>query len=369
VSVAGESIADYVKLVRELGPLGELVEFNISSPNTKLVYEWSRKPGELATLLREVREATAKPLIVKLSPDFADVNEREIIPAALPPASGSSTTATPGGSRIDAFRRRGRPLGPDLFPATLDNVRRTRRTFGADLEIIATGGVDAPENAWQLLHEGANAVGYFTGFITRGPILARQILERLLARPLKAPGTSREASHLIPLVHRCPATKTQRPDAAWRAHPPIYDVHSSTEGTPPRFPDSTRLILAAASRLRISRGQTRPLTLNHGARKVYRSLFPARQRGHAVASTRLPLESGNLWGRALRGRVDRQYIGGAPARPHQAVAFSLPVEAAVDKWIRCEHSRDVPGASAGGEQALEDLARQDRPAGLMNPVK
>src|SRR2546428_11962064 len=36
VSVAGESIDDYVKLVRELGTLGDLVEFNISSPNTKL---------------------------------------------------------------------------------------------------------------------------------------------------------------------------------------------------------------------------------------------------------------------------------------------------------------------------------------------
>src|SRR4029434_5307791 len=69
--------------------------------------------------------------------------------------------------------------GPDIFLATLENVRRTRQAFGADLEIVATGGVDAPEKAWQLLHEGANAVGYFTGFITRGPILARQILERL----------------------------------------------------------------------------------------------------------------------------------------------------------------------------------------------
>jgi dihydroorotate dehydrogenase len=59
-------------------------------------------------------------------------------------------------------------------------LRRTRRAFGADIEIIATGGVDSPEKAWQLLHEGANAIGYFTGFITRGPILARQILERLL---------------------------------------------------------------------------------------------------------------------------------------------------------------------------------------------
>jgi len=182
VSVAGESIADYVKLVRELGPLGELVEFNISSPNTKLVYEWSRKPGELATLLREVREATAKPLIVKLSPDFADVNEREIIPAAL--AAGIRIVNYGNTRRIEDRRLSqgvGGLSGPDLFPATLDNVRRTRRTFGADLEIIATGGVDAPEKAWQLLHEGANAVGYFTGFITRGPILARQILERLLA--------------------------------------------------------------------------------------------------------------------------------------------------------------------------------------------
>src|SRR6267143_261174 len=73
-AVTAESIDQYVRLVRELGPLGDLVEFNISSPNTRLVYEWSRKPGELAALLREVRRATEKPLIVKLSPDFAETN-------------------------------------------------------------------------------------------------------------------------------------------------------------------------------------------------------------------------------------------------------------------------------------------------------
>jgi len=182
VSVAGESIDDYVRLVRELGPLGELVEFNISSPNTKLVYEWSEKPTELATLLREVRGATTKPLIVKLSPDFVEVNEREIIPAAL---AAGIRIVNYGNTRKIADQRlsqsTGGLSGPDLFPATRENLRRTRRVFGADLEIIATGGVDSPEKAWQLLHEGANAIGYFTGFITRGPILARQILERVLA--------------------------------------------------------------------------------------------------------------------------------------------------------------------------------------------
>jgi dihydroorotate dehydrogenase len=183
VSVAGESIKDYVTLVRELGPLGELVEFNISSPNTKLVYEWNRKPDELATLLREARGATTKPLIVKLSPDFAEANEREIIPVAL---AAGIRIINYGNTRRVMDRRlsqgTGGLSGPELFPTTLENLRRTRRVFGDDLEIIATGGVDSPDKAWQLLQEGANAVGYFTGFITRGPILARQILEGLVAR-------------------------------------------------------------------------------------------------------------------------------------------------------------------------------------------
>ena len=38
------------------------------------------------------------------------------------------------------------------------------------------------DKAATLLDEGATAVGYFTGFVTRGPILARLILERLVAR-------------------------------------------------------------------------------------------------------------------------------------------------------------------------------------------
>jgi len=172
-----------VKLVQELGPLGELVEFNISSPNTRLVYEWSRKPGELATLLREVRRATEKPLIVKLSPDFAETNEREIIPAAL---EAGVRIINYGNTRKVVNRRlsqgEGGLSGPDIFPTTLDNLRRTRRVFGMDFDIIATGGVDSPDKAAQLLDEGATAVGYFTGFVTRGPILARLILEHLATR-------------------------------------------------------------------------------------------------------------------------------------------------------------------------------------------
>jgi len=43
-----------------------------------------------------------------------------------------------------------------------------------------TSGVDTPDKARQLLDAGATAVGYFTGFVTRGPALAREILQALL---------------------------------------------------------------------------------------------------------------------------------------------------------------------------------------------
>lgn len=179
-SVAGESIADYVRLISAVAPHADLVEFNVSSPNTRLVYEWSQRPDELARLFERVRAATTKPLIAKLSPDFADVNEGQIIPAAI--AAGVRIVNYGNARRIEEARLSqgaGGLSGPEIFPATLEHLRRTRARFGADLEIIATGGVDSPDKAFTLMREGATAVGYFTAFVTRGPMLAREILERL----------------------------------------------------------------------------------------------------------------------------------------------------------------------------------------------
>jgi dihydroorotate dehydrogenase len=184
VSVAGESVEDYVALVQALGPLGDLVEVNISSPNTKLVYAWNERPQALREVLQALGRVSPRPLIVKLSPDFADTNERDIIPAAL--EAGVRIVNYGNTRRIEEPRlsqRAGGLSGPEIFPTTLDNVRRTRKRFGDALEIIGTGGVDSPDKAVALLDAGARAVSYFTGFITQGPMLARRILERLVHRP------------------------------------------------------------------------------------------------------------------------------------------------------------------------------------------
>jgi dihydroorotate dehydrogenase len=134
-------------------------------------------------MLARAAAATPRPLIVKLSPDFADTNERFIIPAAL--AAGVRIVNYGNTRRIEEPRlsqKVGGLSGPEIFAATRANVRRTRGTFGRDVQIIATGGIDAPDKALALLDDGADAVSYFTGFVTRGPALARAILEALRAR-------------------------------------------------------------------------------------------------------------------------------------------------------------------------------------------
>ena len=180
VAVAGESIPEYCQLVAELSRFGDLVECNISSPNTRLVYELSSKPSEVRQLFKELSQVTLKPLIVKLSPDFAEANYSALIPAALD--AGVAIINWGNTRRVTEPRlsqRAGGLSGPELFPDTLAQVKKLRGLFGSNIEIIATGGVDHPDKALALLRAGAAAVSYFTGFITRGPFLARRILDRL----------------------------------------------------------------------------------------------------------------------------------------------------------------------------------------------
>jgi len=144
--------------------------------------------------------ATQKPLIVKISPDHWQANEEAIVPAAL--AAGIGIVNCGNTRRVQEPRlsqEAGGLSGPALFTTTLHNVRRLRDRFGARLEIIACGGIDEPGKVRQALDAGANACAYFTGFITRGPILARLILDALV--------DARNSSTGYPLIHRDPRTR------------------------------------------------------------------------------------------------------------------------------------------------------------------
>jgi dihydroorotate dehydrogenase len=191
VSVAGESPDDYRRLVDALQAHADLIELNISSPNTRLVYEQSGSPARVRALLALARTATRKPLILKLSPDFLDANRRAVVPAALD--AGIDALNFGNTRRVEDARLSqgaGGLSGPELFPTVLDTVRELRRTVGARVGIIATGGVDTPAKAVAALEAGADAIGCFTAFITRGPTFPRQV-GLALVRALEQRGLTR----------------------------------------------------------------------------------------------------------------------------------------------------------------------------------
>ncbi len=182
VSVAGESPEEYRQLVEVLAPFADLVEVNISSPNTRLVYELSASSERIRRLLKEVRSATAKPLIVKLSPDYPAENRQVIVPAILD--AGIEAVNFGNTRRVEhpgLSQGAGGLSGPALFATVVATIRELRRAVGPQIGLIATGGIDAPAKALAAIEAGADAVGYFTAFITRGPTLPRRIGDALLA--------------------------------------------------------------------------------------------------------------------------------------------------------------------------------------------
>jgi dihydroorotate dehydrogenase len=88
------------------------------------------------------------------------------------------------GGRDDGIRRR---LGREAERG--QTVHELRRTLGVRLGIVATGGVDTPAKALAVLEAGADAVGCFTAFITRGPAfpgrIGRALLDALDRRGLR----------------------------------------------------------------------------------------------------------------------------------------------------------------------------------------
>jgi dihydroorotate dehydrogenase len=181
VSVAGESADEYRRLVEGLESHADLVEVNISSPNTRLVYELSASPDRVRAMLMDVRAVTGKPIIVKLSPDYPEQNRRAIVPAIRD--SGIEAVNFGNTRRVTEPRLSqgaGGLSGPALFETVRATVAELRHALGPRVGIVATGGIDTPAKALAAIEAGADAVSYLTAFITRGPTLPRRIAEALL---------------------------------------------------------------------------------------------------------------------------------------------------------------------------------------------
>jgi dihydroorotate dehydrogenase (NAD+) catalytic subunit len=185
VNVMGSSAEDVATLVRAFGEREEVaaLELNVSCPNVKTGLLMGADPGETAALMDAVRPHTAKPIIVKLTPNCASPADV----AAAAEAHGADAISlinTVRGMAMDP-RRPGEPWlgggtggvsGPAVRAVALTQVREVRARV--DLPIVGMGGVQRGRHAKDLLDAGADLVAVGTESF-RDPRAGARVAEEL----------------------------------------------------------------------------------------------------------------------------------------------------------------------------------------------
>ena len=187
VNVAGESIEDYVGVVRRLDGVPGIagIELNISCPNVgKGGLQFAIDRDAAAAVTRAVRSATDLPLIVKLSPNVADVRP---IAQAIADAGADALSAvnTLSGMALRADRTGpflgntyGGLSGPAIKPVALRIVYEVAQVV--DIPIIAIGGITGIDDVLDFLAAGAVAVQVGTA-IFADPTLPVRLVDELRA--------------------------------------------------------------------------------------------------------------------------------------------------------------------------------------------
>ena len=178
-SVAGFSLDDYAYTTEKLGACDEIdaIELNISCPNVASEGEtFSCDPRLTHKVVAAARKATAKTLIVKLSPNVTDIT----LIAREAEAAGADALAvinTVRGMAIDvnAWKPRlgnvtGGLSGPAIRPIAVLAVYEVARAVS--IPIVGQGGIETVSDALEFILAGATAVSIGTGNFTdpRAPI-------------------------------------------------------------------------------------------------------------------------------------------------------------------------------------------------------
>ena len=164
-NVSGFSMEEYVETCEKLSAIDSVgwIEVNISCPNVHgggMSFGTSAQAA--AEVTKAVRAVTAKPLIIKLSPNVTDI--ASIAKACeAEGADGISLINTLMGMRIDLRKRKpllanktGGYSGPAIKPVA---VRMVYQVYDAvKIPIVGMGGVSTAEDVIEMMLAGASAV-------------------------------------------------------------------------------------------------------------------------------------------------------------------------------------------------------------------
>ncbi|WP_409275587.1 dihydroorotate dehydrogenase [Neobacillus sp. SCS-31] len=184
-NVAGSTEEEYVEVARHISqaPNVRALELNVSCPNVKEGgIAFGTDPVVLRELTKKVKNVSAVPVYVKLSPNVTNIVELALA-AEAGGADGLTMINTLIGMRLDLktakpilANRTGGLSGPAVKPVALRMVYEvSQRT---SLPIIGMGGIQSATDVIEFFYAGASAVAVGTANFT-DPFVCPQIIEEL----------------------------------------------------------------------------------------------------------------------------------------------------------------------------------------------
>jgi dihydroorotate dehydrogenase len=194
-----DKAADYVAGLKRLKGLADYVTVNVSSPNTPGLRDLQGRAAldDLLGRLAEARAGDPTPVFLKIAPDLTAAEIGLIVEAGLDHGIDALIVSNTTLDRPETLRSRHRTeagglSGAPLKPRARAALRAAAEASAGRMPLIAVGGIDSGDEAYDRLRAGASAVQIYSALVFDGPGLIGRIKRDLAAR-LKADGFSTAA--------------------------------------------------------------------------------------------------------------------------------------------------------------------------------
>ncbi len=184
-NINGSTPEEYTLLAKKLEKHEKItaLELNLSCPNVKSGgMSFGTQAKMVSSITAAVKQATSKPLIVKLTPNVTDLKQI-VVAAQEGGADAISLINTLLGMAVDIHRKKpvlgnifGGLSGPAIKPVGLRCVYQARQV--TDLPIIGVGGIASAKDVLEYMAVGANAVSIGTMILSE-PLIVGTILSDL----------------------------------------------------------------------------------------------------------------------------------------------------------------------------------------------
>ncbi|HEY4384326.1 MAG TPA: quinone-dependent dihydroorotate dehydrogenase [Ktedonobacteraceae bacterium] len=191
-----EAVEDYLYSLHKLYDFADFFTVNVSSPNTPGLRKLQDKEPLDQLLQATVQETeiiagqrdstTAKPVLVKISPDLTEDQVDDVIEVCLHRKVrgiiATNTTLSREGLHANT-NESGGLSGRPLHARSVEIVRYLCKQLDGQIPVIGVGGITGPDDVKRMFDAGASLLQIYTSFIYEGPGVVKHINKSLAGKP------------------------------------------------------------------------------------------------------------------------------------------------------------------------------------------